>query len=189
MTRKTPLYGLPALDGTDKPKEYPQQSWDFALLMEAILSNQGQTPLASELVDLVKRLNKLEAGGNGAKFLALGKTAKTVNSVTVMDNYDAPKQNTGFRSWSGSLLTIDKAGDYMVVHSAGSATGLNGGQSFITINGDAAANRFAFQDGPSNMTSLYVAPFAAGDTIRPWCYTNASGTVDANRTSFAVRAV
>jgi len=189
MVSRTPLYGLPYIDPTDRPREIAAQEKAAMLLVEQILANQGRPPLASELVDLVKRIVKLEAGGAGAKFLALGRVAKAVNSITILDNYDTPAQNTGFRSWSGSLLTIATAGDYMITHSAGSAGGLNGGQSFITINGDAAANRFAFQDGPSNMTSLYVGPFKAGDTIRPWVYTNAAGTVDANRTSFSVRAL
>jgi hypothetical protein len=140
-----------------------------------------------DIADVIDRVAKLEAGA--AKFLALGRVNKQVNSVTIMDNYASPLQNQGFTSWSGSLLTIKTPGDYMVVHSAGSAGGLTGGQTFITINGDAAANRFAFQDGPKNMTSVYVGTFKAGDTIRPYVYADATGQVDLDRTSFSVRSI
>jgi len=140
-----------------------------------------------EIAAVMGRTAKLETGV--AKFLALGRVHKQVNSVTIMDNYASPLQNQGFAGWSGSLLTIKTAGDYMVVHSAGSAGGLTGGQTFITINGDAAANRYAFQDGPKNMTSVYVGTFKVGDTIRPYVYADAAGQIDLDRTSFSVRSV
>ena len=99
MVAKTPLYGLPYIEPTDKPKDIAAQEKEAMLRIEQILASQGRPPLASELVDLVKRINSLEnnppatweefGGVNGAipagaKILSYrGATTLTKNSAGV----------------------------------------------------------------------------------------------------------
>jgi len=65
MPRTTPLYQLPALAPTDKARDIAEIDWANAQRIEQILANEGRPPLASELVDLIKRLNALETAPKG----------------------------------------------------------------------------------------------------------------------------
>ncbi|PZE84153.1 hypothetical protein [Curtobacterium sp. MCBD17_032] len=65
MPRRTPLYGLPALSPTDRARDIADVDWANALELEAILAQQGQMPLSTELVDLVTRMNQIEARASG----------------------------------------------------------------------------------------------------------------------------
>ncbi|MET3449803.1 hypothetical protein [Curtobacterium sp. 1544] len=65
MTRYTPLYGLPALEPSTPVRNIADVDWQNAQRIEQILANEGRPPLASELVDLIKRLNALETAPKG----------------------------------------------------------------------------------------------------------------------------
>ena len=66
--RTTPVLGLPALDSTDKARDIPEQSWTLAQQLEAILLQNGQPPVSSDLVSLVQRIVALEAKPAGQVF-------------------------------------------------------------------------------------------------------------------------
>lgn len=61
MTGQTPLYQIPYLVGSDPAKQIAPVSELQATAVEALLRNVGTQPLDSDLVDLVTRLNALEA--------------------------------------------------------------------------------------------------------------------------------
>lgn len=65
MPRTTPLYGLPALSPDDRARDIADIDWQNAQRIEQILANEGRPPLASELVDLIKRLSALENAPKG----------------------------------------------------------------------------------------------------------------------------
>lgn len=190
--KREPYFNLPYLEGNDLGKDIPQMTQTLAEEMAQAMLRDSPIPPESSLPDLLRRIAALEAGGGKrmAAFLARGNANQAVNSITKMTNFGTPEKNDLFtwsKTSSAATLTVQQPGDYLVIWAAGSAGGLNGGQAFITLNGDGAAQRRGFQDGPSNMTSLYYGTFVKGDVIQPWVYTNAAGQVDADRTSLAVR--
>lgn len=78
MTSTTPVYELPYLDGMDGGKHIKSVSKSLALRLEAVLINEGQVPLDSDLVALLTRLTILEdaVSGGGA-----GSSTKDYNGI------------------------------------------------------------------------------------------------------------
>jgi hypothetical protein len=142
-----------------------------------------------ELAALMARVAKFEA--KNTNFFTRGATALSIpaNTPTRVTNLGTPLRNTGIRSFDRTtgLVTMDHDGDYQLVFAMGSAGGLQGGQAFFAINGDASSNYAGFQDGPANATSVYITPLRAGDTFRPMIYATAAGSVDASRTSLSIK--
>ena len=60
MPGTTPLYQLPYVLPSDGIKTLPTTDRERAELIEAVLKQKGQRPLASELVALIERMNELE---------------------------------------------------------------------------------------------------------------------------------
>ncbi|MFJ2370883.1 hypothetical protein [Microbacterium sp. NPDC087665] len=60
MTKTTPVYQLPYLEGNDGGKAIGAVSLSLAQRLEAVLMNEGQTPLDSDLVSLLQRIAALE---------------------------------------------------------------------------------------------------------------------------------
>lgn len=60
--RYTPIYRLPALEGSSTAKEVYEQSWATALELERVLLNTGQMPIGADLQSLLKRVSALETG-------------------------------------------------------------------------------------------------------------------------------
>ncbi|MBF4613277.1 hypothetical protein [Curtobacterium sp. VKM Ac-1376] len=59
MSRYTPTYALPAFASTDRVRDLADIDYQNALKLEAILQNQGQPPLDSDLATLMARTNLL----------------------------------------------------------------------------------------------------------------------------------
>jgi hypothetical protein len=57
--RYTPTYALPAFAPTDRVRDLADIDYQKSLKLEAILANQGQPPLDSDLVDIMARTNLL----------------------------------------------------------------------------------------------------------------------------------
>ncbi|GAA3342984.1 hypothetical protein GCM10017714_33690 [Curtobacterium pusillum] len=93
--RTTPLYGIPAFESADRARDIADIDWDRAKLLEAILANQGQPPLGSDLQSLITAVNALTpvtaaASGwaNGTNWDASGSTLVKFGNLALL-SFDA----------------------------------------------------------------------------------------------------
>lgn len=116
MTKVTPVYQLPYLDGNDGGKHIKAVSSALALRLEAVLQNEGQLPLDSDLVSLLERVAALEDGGGSGdtgwvpvSTIGSGWTADATNPPRIRrvgDRVDLQGYlNYGNGSW-GNMLTV-----------------------------------------------------------------------------------
>jgi len=194
MPRYTPLYRLPALDVTDRARSIADIDWQNAQVIEAILRNQGQPPLGSDLVSLITRLNTLEASSKPFTATMRPPTDVAIGGTTNIGlamNY-ASGTNIPSSAWDKSTgaLTIPAGGGgmYLLSHGIRCTSGPTQVQAFFGVNGTDAPNRILFNDGITNVISTGPVELKAGDTVAPMGWSNnASAKSTASAMQFVVK--
>lgn len=135
--RTTPLYGIPAFESSDRGRDLADIDWQRAKLLDAILANQGQPPLGSDLQTLLGRtvdsgwITVAKAGARVGDFtaqtdVAYRKAGAMVLLSGALFSSSAPSENIvftlpgGFRPRSNVYVPTVLAWDaYVRVNAAG----------------------------------------------------------------------
>ncbi len=177
MPRYTPLYGLPALDPSDKLRTLADTDWANAQTIESILANQGQPPLGSDLQSLITRLNAAETKVKGTAQLV---TSRASNVAVA---------GAGFRTISPGAALVDSAkgynaqtGQYTVPTGLGGVWQITAALRFQDSQLSSGTNvavgvDTAVQDGPN------VYWYTAGGNRNSFVYTRAALFKDGDKVS------
>lgn len=195
MVRYTPLYQLPALSPTDRARQIADIDWANAQAIEAILANQGQPPLNSDLVSLVTRLNAIETATKPYSLLVAPAADLAVPGTTLIGQSMDYKSGTNIpaTAWSKATgavtMPAGSDGEYIAVVALRFLTGSpTRCQAFLSVNGTGADQRMNFQDGSQNVMSAGTITLKAGDQVYPQGWTDASGSKStASATRFSLR--
>ena len=109
-------------------------------------------------------------------------THSVTSTITTITEWAAPEKNVGFDGWASGVLTIDKAGDYMIVGAlVGSSAEV---QAIIRRN---STDEVFGSAGPTHSNVSTILPLVNGDTLALRSYSNVPTSNVPARTNFAVR--
>ncbi|QXG07718.1 hypothetical protein [Curtobacterium phage Penoan] len=94
IVKTTPVYGIPYVEDSDLPRDFPGVSRQQAEQIEDALISKGALPLDSQIVDLLSRLNAIDRGNVGPvapEFISPYSGTCTLERIN------------GFVSWAGNV--------------------------------------------------------------------------------------
>lgn len=179
--KQTPVYRLPYLQDSDRPRQFAKASQDIVEAVEAALLASGNPPVDGDVESILRRLAALETTPRSVTYT--GSRAIPVSAETLLNNFSQTQPTNGRPAFvlgnTGGIVTLAPGAYDIKARGRWSTRPATATRSFLTLRvGSQSDDNFAWRNdsGQEDSVSAFASAFVPADattTVQLSAYNNA----------------